>query len=281
MTALDRVTFTVEAGEVFGFVGSNGAGKTTTMRAILGVLRQDGGEIFVGDAPITAESRRHIGYMPEERGLYPKMRVGEQLVYLARLHGIPGPEAVSLMEQWTQKLGIETRRRDVVDALSLGNQQRVQLAAALMHRPRLLVLDEPFSGLDPLAVDVMSSVLREIAATGVPVLFSSHQLQLVDDISDRIGIIKAGAMVAVGTVEELSRSGGERYRLVASGLDDAWLRARTGVDAQPVGEGEYRVSFDGVEPERFLAEAVAHGTVQEFSRLRIALSELYKEVIAQ
>src|SRR6478609_5491572 len=204
--ALRDMSFTVGAGEIFGFVGSNGAGKTTTMRIALGVLAPDSGEVRWDGRPLDLAMRRRIGYMPEERGLYPRMKVGDQLVYLARLHGLSASSARNAMEHWTEVLGIADRRGDEILKLSLGNQQRVQLAAALVHSPEILVLDEPFSGLDPVAVDVMSGVLRDQVAAGVPVLFSSHQLELVEALCDRVGIIKSGSMVAFGGIEELRRN---------------------------------------------------------------------------
>lgn len=280
LRALDDVTFTVKAGEIFGFVGSNGAGKTTTMRSILGVLEPDAGRVLVGGEPITAEIRRTIGYMPEERGLYPKMKIGEQLIYLARLHGISSSDATTLMQTWTERLGIDGRRNDTVDSLSLGNQQRVQLAAALIHRPRILILDEPFSGLDPIAVDVMSGVLREIADTGVPVLFSSHQLPLVEDLSDHVGIIKAGRIIANGTVDELRGAAPRRYAITTSGLADGWLEAVPGVTVESVEPGRIIVNTGDVEASRVLAAAVAAGSVSEFTAVRARLTELYKEAVA-
>jgi ABC-2 type transport system ATP-binding protein len=201
--ALDDLSFDVRAGEIFGFVGSNGAGKTTAMRIVLGVLAADAGEVRWRGVPVDEEVRARIGYMPEERGLYPRMRVGEQLEYLARLHGLGPDRAARATAEWAHRLGVHGRLDDEVQKLSLGNQQRVQLAAALVHDPEILVLDEPFSGLDPVAVDVMSQVLREKAADRIPVIFSSHQLDLVEQISDRVGIVRAGRMVACGTVEEL------------------------------------------------------------------------------
>src|ERR1700704_3931432 len=192
IVALDSVTFDVRAGELFGFVGSNGAGKTTTMRIALGVLAADSGEVRWDGAPVTLQTRRQIGYMPEERGLYPKMKVAEQLVYLARLPGLSMAAAKRSVEAWTERLGVAERRNDEVQKLSLGNQQRVQLAAALVHDPSILVLDEPFSGLDPVAVDIMSNVLLGKAAEGVPVVFSSHQLDLVERLCHRVGIIRSG-----------------------------------------------------------------------------------------
>ncbi len=207
VVALQELSLQVRGGELFGFVGSNGAGKTTAMRILLGVLSADSGQVRWRGAPITFETRRRIGYLPEERGLYPKMRVGEQLVYLAELHGMNARAARQAAGHWIDRLGLGDRRRDEVQKLSLGNQQRVQLAAALVYDPEVLVLDEPFSGLDPVAVDLMAKVLRESADRGVPVLFSSHQLELVERLCDRVGIIAGGRMVACGTTAELQTCG--------------------------------------------------------------------------
>ena len=161
VVALDGISFRVEAGQMFGFVGPNGAGKTTTMRIVLGVLSADRGQVRWRGAAVSADTRTRFGYMPEERGLYPKMRVRDQLVYFARLHGIGAAAAVAAAERWIDRLGLSDRAGDRVEQLSLGNQQRVQLAAAMVHDPELLVLDEPFSGLDPVGVDVLSGVLAE------------------------------------------------------------------------------------------------------------------------
>ncbi len=202
--ALDGVSFEVGQGQMFGFVGPNGAGKTTLMRIVLGVLAADAGEVLWRGAPLGPEERRRIGYMPEERGLYPKMRVRDHLVYVARLHGLEPDEAGEAAERWMEKLGVAARADDAVEALSLGNQQRVQLAVALVFEPQLLVLDEPFSGLDPDGVDALSGALREeIAARDVPVIFSSHQLELVERLCDSVAIIRAGRIVAHGSLEQL------------------------------------------------------------------------------
>ena len=181
---LDDVTFNVAPGRLTGFVGGNGAGKTTTMRIVLGVLADDGGSVSLDGTPLTAADRRRFGYMPEERGLYPKMKVLEQIVYLARLHGFSKADATAEATAILEQLGLGERLGDNVETLSLGNQQRAQIAAALVHDPKVLILDEPFSGLDPLAVDVVASVLQERASRGTAVLFSSHQLDVVERLCD-------------------------------------------------------------------------------------------------
>ncbi|MBN2176064.1 MAG: ATP-binding cassette domain-containing protein [Demequinaceae bacterium] len=286
--ALDDCSFDVHSGEVFGFVGSNGAGKTTAMRIMLGVLAADSGEVRWNRKRLDLETRRHVGYMPEERGLYPKMKVGEQLTYLARIHGMSTPDAVAAVEHWTDRLGVGTRRGDHVQKLSLGNQQRVQLAAALIHNPTILVLDEPFSGLDPVAVEVMSQVLRERADEGVPVVFSSHQLDLVERICDRVGIIRSGRMEAVGTVDELRVTDRPQWRLEYGGDAPAlreWIKTLPGVKLLP-SKGkpgilllEFRDARPGSEQE-ILKGALAKGPVHEFSPVRPSLVDLFRGIVS-
>ncbi|PSL54065.1 ABC-2 type transport system ATP-binding protein [Saccharothrix carnea] len=282
VVALDGMTFDVRAGELFGFVGSNGAGKTTTMRIALGVLTADSGEVRWNGEPITFEARRRIGYMPEERGLYPKMKVLDQLVYLAELHGLSTNAAHRSAEDWIARLGLRDRRHDEVQKLSLGNQQRVQLAAALVHEPDVLVLDEPFSGLDPVAVDVMSTVLREKAASGVPVVFSSHQLDLVERLCDRVGIVRSGTLVAAGSVDEL-RAGGESKLVVDAPLAPAgWADHLPGVRSAHTSSGRtvLEVTSD-VDDQAVLRAALATGPVHEFSRQRPSLTELFRSVVTE
>ncbi|HVX45589.1 MAG TPA: ATP-binding cassette domain-containing protein, partial [Mycobacteriales bacterium] len=212
--ALESLSFAVKPGEMFGFVGANGAGKTTAMRIALGVLSADSGEVRWNSAPVTFTNRQRFGYMPEERGLYPKMQVHEQLVYFARLHGISQGEAGRAADRWIERLGITARRTDAVEKLSLGNQQRVQLAAALVYDPDVLILDEPFSGLDPVGVDALADVLVAKCREGIPVIFSSHQLELVERLCDSVGIINRGRLVASGTVPELrDRNSARRLRV--------------------------------------------------------------------
>ena len=195
LTALDRCTFTARPGRLTGFLGPNGAGKTTAMRAVFGLVELDAGTVRWQGSPVGAAQRARFGYMPEERGLYPHMRVRDQLVYLGQLCGRGTTDVNRSVDRWLERLGLDGRAADRLDALSHGNQQRVQLIAALVGEPDLLVLDEPFSGLDPIAMDAMSGLLAELAFGGATVLFSSHQLDLVQDLCEDVVIIEHGRIV--------------------------------------------------------------------------------------
>ncbi|HYS34928.1 MAG TPA: ATP-binding cassette domain-containing protein [Pseudonocardiaceae bacterium] len=282
IVALRDMTFEVRPGELFGFVGSNGAGKTTTMRIALGVLAADAGQVRWAGEPVNLETRRHIGYMPEERGLYPRMKVAEQLVYLARLHGMTTKAATTSVQTWLERLGVAARRDDEVQKLSLGNQQRVQLAAALVHDPSILVLDEPFSGLDPVAVDVMSQVLREKCAAGVPTMFSSHQLDLVERLCDRVGIVRDGQMVVCGRIDELRASGNEQLVVDAPDAPPDWAAGLPGVTVH-ASDGDRTVLElqPGTDDQTVLRAAMATGPVREFARRRPSLTELFRNVVTE
>lgn len=279
LLALDRVDFAVAPGRLTGFVGGNGAGKTTAMRIVLGVLAADSGRVSLEGEPLTAVDRRRFGYMPEERGLYPKMPVLEQVAYLARLHGYSRADAFGSARTLLTRLGLEARLNDLVETLSLGNQQRAQLAAALVHRPTVLVLDEPFSGLDPMAVDAVAEVLQERAAEGVAVLFSSHQLELVERLCDDLVIIAGGRIRADGSREELrARYAGQRYEIAADGLD--WLAAEPGVQLVERRRGLAVIDADQQAAQRVLGRAVAAGPVERFARVQPSLAEIFREVVA-
>ncbi len=279
--ALDGVSFSVEPGEIFGFCGSNGAGKTTTMRIALGVLAADAGTVEFGDAPITAAGRRQIGYMPAERGLYPKMTPAAQLAYFARLHGLSSAAASRSAQQWAQRLQFEQHLDDPVEKLSTGNKQRVQLATALIHDPHALVLDEPFSGLDPFAAEVVAGVLVDLSQSGVPVLFSSHQLDLVEELAHRVGIIEAGVMRAVGTIDELSRVGGDQLELRVESAAAGWASTLPGVEVEHEDADRAVVRLvDGADDQLVLRAALQLGAVRDFTRHRAKLSELYRDVVA-
>jgi ABC-2 type transport system ATP-binding protein len=282
VTALDGLTFDVPAGQVFGFLGPNGAGKTTTMRAIFGVTALDAGEIRWRGKPVDEAARRTFGYMPEERGLYPAMALFDQVEYFARLHGMDGPAAAKAAWHWIDRLGLGGRGSTRVDALSHGNQQRAQLAVALVHDPELLVLDEPFSGLDPGGIDDMSTILRERAAAGVTVLFSSHQLDLVEDICEAVAIIYRGRLVVSGAVTDLRR--GDRPRLavrVAGDRTAGWaadLSSSAGTVESVRTDGTAEISITAsADSQAILDLARAAGPVEHFAYQDRSLSEVFRQ----
>ena len=296
LQALNELSFPVGDDELVGFVGANGAGKSTTMRIAMGVLEADSGTVTWDGQPVDAGLRRRIGYMPEERGLYPKMKVEAQLTYLARLHGVSKARAQEAALEWTERLGIQARRGDEVQKLSLGNQQRVQLAAALVADPALLILDEPFSGLDPVAVDVMSQVLRERAEAGIPTLFSSHQLDVVERLCDRIVIIRSGQLVAAGTIEELAATASPRWRVViddgaaAAGAPAATSQTEPSplspalaglpqVEVSRDSHGRLIVTASGQDEQELLTAARPLGTVRELGPVRKPLTEIFREAL--
>ncbi|SCF31159.1 ABC transporter ATP-binding protein [Micromonospora mirobrigensis] len=276
---LSDVSFDVTAGRLTGFVGGNGAGKTTTMRIILGVLAPDAGQVTWQGRQLTRDARRRFGYMPEERGLYPKMTTREQVVHLGRLHGLGPAAARRRTDELLERIGLGERGDDLLETLSLGNQQRAQIAAALVHDPEVLILDEPFSGLDPLAVDTVVAVLRERAAAGAPVLFSSHQLDVVERLCDDLVIIAGGTIRAAGPRDELRAAyTSPRFELVVDG-DAGWLRDQAGVNLVDL-DGR-RAVFDlapAVDDQSVLRAALARGPVRVFHPVTPSLAEIFREV---
>lgn len=275
---LHDVSFTAKRGMLTGFVGGNGAGKTTTMRITLGVLEADSGTVLLDGSPADGSARSRFGYMPEERGLYPKMGLAEQVTYLARLHGFGRQGARERAEELLERLGLAERMKDPLESLSLGNQQRVQIAAALVHDPDILVLDEPFSGLDPMAVDVVLGVLEAQAQAGAVVLLSSHQLDLVERLCDDLVIIGEGRVLATGDREQLRERHGTRRHELATGADAGWVRDVGGITVDEF--SAHRVLFRGEDEavQLVLAEAMRRGPVHSFTPVLPSLSEIFKDV---
>jgi ABC-2 type transport system ATP-binding protein len=278
LTALDDLTFSAPAGQVVGFLGANGAGKTTTMRAVFGLTDLDAGTIRWNGKPVTPAARRRFGYMPEERGLYPGMLVSDQLEYLGRLHGLGPAEALTAAATWLARLGVADRAGTKVQELSHGNQQRVQLAAAIVHDPELLVLDEPLAGLDPPGIDAVGEVLVERARAGCCVLLSSHQLDLVEHLCDSVVIIDRGRVVVAGKVDDLLTHGPRRLAVTVEGDGDgAWARGIDGVTLSEVGCAGVRLTLDqSVDSDSVLRAAMAAGRVTEFAFERRRLTEVFR-----
>lgn len=277
LRVLDDVSFAVRPGRILGFLGRNGAGKTTTMRCIFGLLAPDAGSITYEGVRLTAARRRGFGYMPEERGLYPKMAVLPQLVHFARLAGMGAREAQAGSMRWLERMGLAERSRSRLEQLSHGNQQRVQLAAALVHRPSVLVLDEPFSGLDPVGVAEMGAVLREAAGQGATILFSSHQLDLVEELCVDVAIIHDGRVVEHGDLDRI-RAAAEHRRA------DVWVDGRPwvpeGMGAVPVGGEHPHVILPAtVTVDQLLEAARAAGSITSFRYEPPRLSDLFQQAV--
>ena len=281
VVALDGATFDVPSGRIVGFLGPNGAGKTTAMRCVFGLVRPDRGQVLWNDRPIGPAERLQFGYMPEERGLYPKMKVREQLAFFGRLSGLDGTTAGERADYWLNRLGLADRALDETVRLSHGNQQRVQLATALIHRPDLLVLDEPFAGLDPLGMETMGRLLAELAGAGVGIVFSSHQLDLVEDVCQDVVIINQGRVVLSGQVAALKAASGRRH-LQVSVDGRAWVPDVEGLEAVsgPGAEPRYLVS-SAARLDEVLAQAQAQGEVTTFTVEPPSLTDLFREAVGQ
>ncbi len=282
VTALDDASFTAHRGRLTGFLGPNGAGKTTTMRCVFGLATPDAGEVRWDGSAVDATTRLRFGYMPEQRGLYPRMRVADQLAYFAQHHGLSAAEARARAGTWLERFGLADRARSKLEDLSHGNQQRIQLATALVHDPELLVLDEPFSGLDPIGIATMSDVLRERTAAGVGVVFSSHQLDLVEEVCEDVVIISRGRVVAEGEIEALRSASGRRHLEVeVAGTGGAWL---TDLDHHRVlersGDRVKLLVDETVDLDALLAAARSAGEIRRFAFEPPRLSELFMEAVA-
>jgi ABC-2 type transport system ATP-binding protein len=281
INALQGCSFRVERGRMLGFLGPNGAGKTTAMRSVFRLITPDSGSVTWDGDPIEPDDLLRFGYMPEQRGLYPKMRAGDQLAYLGRLHGMSKADARASAESWLGRFDLGDRMGDPVESLSHGNQQRVQLAAALVHGPELLVLDEPFSGLDPIAVETMSDVLREQAEAGKAVVFSSHQLDLVEDLCEDVAIIDHGAIVVSGRVEALKDAAPIRHlELDVDGDASALLDLLDGVQStERDGTTITAIIAADTDIRGFIARAQEVGRLRHFAYTTPSLSDLFREAV--
>ena len=281
VAALDGCTFEARPGRITGFLGPNGAGKTTAMRAVFELVRLDAGSVSWRGAPITGAERARFGYMPEERGLYPRMRIRDQLLYLGELCGRTTRDAGRIAEQWLGRLGLADRAADRLDTLSHGNQQRVQLIAALVNEPELLVLDEPFAGLDPIAMGAMADLLAELAAAGATVLFSSHQLDLVEELCEDVVIIDKGRVVLAGDLTDLRAAVPQRFVDVRyRGRPPDWSRlSAVQVVETKDGYARLRVERD-TDLSAVVGAAAASSGVVSFAYQPPTLSELFRRAVA-
>lgn len=280
--ALDGCSFVARPGRLTGFVGPNGAGKTTAMRAVFGLVELDAGALRWQGRPIGSAERRRFGYMPEERGLYPRMPVRDQLLYFGELCGRPRDAVARTVDVWLEQLGLTERAKERLDVLSHGNQQRVQLIAAVVNEPVLLVLDEPFAGLDPIAMAAMAELLAKVAVAGAVVVFSSHQLDLVEDLCEDVVIIDHGRVVLTGDLDELRTALPDRFVQVRwRGATPDWS-AVPAVEVVSAGDGEARLRVsEEVDVDAIASIARRLGGIVSFSYGPPTLSELFHGSVAR
>jgi ABC-2 type transport system ATP-binding protein len=280
--ALDGVDLAIRPGEVFGFLGANGAGKTTTMRIVLGFLRADEGTVTWNDQDARMWPRRIWGYMPEERGLYPRMPVLDQLVYFASLYGIARATARKDALGWLERFRIAEYAGRKADSLSKGNQQKVQYIATILHDPDVLLMDEPFVGLDPVNVALLKAAFLEMRERGKTIVFSTHQLEQAEELCDSVAIIDHGRIVTAGTTREVKRSTGHQVIRVATGGDGdaSWLATLPHVSVIRPGRDftELRVEA-GADPQAVLRAAIARGEVLRFEVGDPSLEEVFVELV--
>jgi len=282
--AVRDVTFTIPTGSTFGLLGPNGAGKTTTMRMILGILVPDAGTIRWDGKAIDEAMRRRFGYLPEERGLYGKMKVRDQMVYFGRLHGMRDPDVGKRAEEWMERLGVAEYADRPCAELSKGNQQKVQVACAALHRPEFLILDEPFSGLDPVNADMLLAILRELQAGGATLVLSSHQMWQLEVLCTDVCIIAHGEVRANGTLTQLRADLPTRV-VVVEPSDLALhrvLAAEPGARELPQENGMLRFDVpQGIDLPSLARRLVAAGDLTRFERLDPTLHEIYLRAIGE
>ena len=284
-TALDGLTFDVARGEVFGFLGANGAGKTTTMRICLGIIRADAGEIRWDGRPTADVPRRTWGYLPEERGLYPRMGVLDQLVYFGSLYGLEPDRARREALAWLTRFRIPEYAGRRAEELSKGNQQKVQFIAAVLHDPEVLLMDEPFTGLDPVNLILLREAFTELRDRGRTLIFSTHQMETAEAMCESVAIVDLGRLVAGGRVRDLKRASGRRtLRLAVDGdLAPSWLSELAGVEAlRPVAGGAELELLRGADPAGLLAAVLARGaSVTRFEVVEPSLEALFIEHVGR
>ena len=278
LTAVDDVSFTIKEGEILGMIGQNGAGKTTTFRLILDFLTSDSGEVLWNGRPLTKADYDIIGYLPEERGLYPKVTIEDQLIYFGRLRGKSKKEVKPLIDMWMEKFKVKGKKTDKVKSLSKGNQQKVQLIATLLHEPKLVILDEPFSGLDPVNAGILEEGIKELRQQGACVIFSSHNMNNVEEICDHLLMLRDGSVVLKGTVKEIREQFGRTKLFLETPMNQQELNELPGVKSvRTTNEGVYLLDLEDASYGKQIFDIVTKdGFIPTFSQQPPTLEEIFK-----
>jgi ABC-2 type transport system ATP-binding protein len=281
--AIKDLSMKVQEGALFGFLGANGAGKTTTMRMILDLFRPDSGQISWNGTPVREVARRSFGYLPEERGLYPRMEVAEQLIFLARLSGLSKQDAERALEEWLERFQISAYRHKKIEELSKGNQQKVQFLAAILHDPTILIMDEPFSGLDPVNATVLKEAFLEMHRRSKTIIFSTHQLEQVEELCEDMVLINKGQAVVQGSVQEIKRQHGCNVaRLKLDNDPEAnWLDTLAGVHVTKRRQDYIEMQLQAnLNPNLIVEAALQHGgIISRFEVVEPSLTDIFIELI--
>ncbi|NHC39892.1 ABC transporter ATP-binding protein [Bacillus sp. MM2020_1] len=279
-TAVDDLSLEIPDKEMFGFLGANGAGKTTTFRMILGLLDASGGKITWDGKPIDYSTSHLVGYLPEERGLYPKLKVRDQIVYLARLRGMQKTEALTELKLWLDRFKIPEYENKKVEELSKGNQQKIQFIAAVVHKPKLLILDEPFSGLDPVNVEMLKEAVLSLKESGATIVFSSHRMEHVEEMCEHLCILQKGSPVVHGSLKEIKRSFGKKNLVIHADFSLDSLKNYPGVvKSKPTMEGIHLQIEGEYIAEKILKEIVNKGFIRKFSLEEPSLNDIFIEKV--
>lgn len=283
LTAVDDVSFMIKPGEIMGLIGQNGAGKTTTFRIILDLLTADTGDVLWNNQYISKDVLNKIGYLPEERGLYPKVSIENQLLYFAQLRGKKPKEIKPLIDEWLERFEVKGKRTDKIKTLSKGNQQKVQLISTLIHEPELIILDEPFSGLDPVNADLLEEGIREAQAEGACIIFSSHNMNNVEELCDSLIMLRNGRPVLNGTIKEIRQQFGRTKLFLESDLTEDELRAFPGVkDVSQTKDGISIVHLTETEDGKAIFNAATkNGYIPTFSQQPPTLEEIFKRMAGE
>lgn len=278
LVAVDDLSFTIEDGEILGFIGQNGSGKTTTFRLILDFLMQDSGSVLWNGKPLSSDEYNIIGYLPEERGLYPKDSIETQLRFFGQLRGKTRKEIDEKIDYWMEKFEVKGKRTDKVKTLSKGNQQKVQLIATLIHEPKLVILDEPFSGLDPVNAELLKTAVAELREQKVCVVFSDHNMLNVEKMVDKMIMVKEGKKILDGTVDAIRQSFGRTKVFIEAPVSQEELAQLEGVkEVQVERNGTYELTLENEEAGKAVFDYVTQsGYIQMFSQQPPSLEEIFK-----